>query len=382
MGFEISYQHVGLNRVGVFQQTARTKGPEGEKGREGEGEKRNEPWRRISDLVGANAETRDPKVRKRCVRKLVAWMDRRVSAQRVKIEAREWAAPKLTEAWGEFVGDWRRVERGGPSVEALCFQLGISRARLTSLLKETVGLSAGELLDGFKIRGLKKYLIGQLGEAARRLWGLPGSFAVQRCHFAGNDEPHPRPLPVSQGGENGLAGALHASNWAGGTPAPHKRALRAGAGGTTALHKRSRYFRTRAEEFSGLGDGAEEALRVSELLGSLDALREENDFRIEAFAVRLGFDSTAKFRAACLTVMGRTLAQLERVLAHEIVHYYLAAEDLELRKLAMRKDVLGFRAREVYWGCEDVPEEPFLDRWSANEAGKPGWLAKMREEFG
>ena len=121
---------------------------------------------------------------------------------------------------------------------------------------------------------------------------------------------------------------------------------------------------------------------MSELLGSLDAVREENDFRLASFVTLLGFDSAAKFRAACLTVMGRTIEQLERLLAHEIVHYYLAAEDLALRKLAMRDDVLGFRAREVYWGCEEIPDEPFLDRWSANEAGRPEWLAKMREEFG
>ena len=70
MGFDISHQHVGLNRVGVFWQRARTKGPEGEKGGRGDGEKqkRNEPWRRISDLVGKNAETRDLGVRKRCVK--------------------------------------------------------------------------------------------------------------------------------------------------------------------------------------------------------------------------------------------------------------------------------------------------------------------------
>ena len=159
-------------------------------------------------------------------------------------------------------------------------------------------------------------------------------------------------------------------------------ATRVKAGGTPALHKRSRYFRTTAAEFFGREEWEEQSLRVSELLGALDSLREENDWRIQAFAVRLGFETVGKFRAACLMVMGRTLEQLERVLAHEVVHYYLAAEDLALRKLAGREDELGVRAREVYWGAEEIPIEPFLDRWSAFEAAKPGWLVKMREEFG
>ena len=255
-------------------------------------------------------------------------------------------------AWGEDVGEWRRVSLGGLSVEGICFRLGISRARLTSLLKETMGVSAGELVDGFKIRGLRKYLIGHLREAASRLWGAPGDFAVRRCETS-----PPGPLSGFQrGGERR-------------------------AGGTPALHKRSRYFRTSAAEFLGREEWEEQGLRVSELLGALDSLREENDFRLGAFVTLLGFETVGKFRAACLMVMGRTMEQLERVLAHEIVHYYLAAEDLALRKLAGRVDELGMRAREIYWGSDEIPLEPFLDRWSAFEA-KPGWLAMMREEFG
>ena len=362
MGFDISHQHVGLNRVGVFLQTARTKGPNPTPDpspfhREGRtsAQKLNEPWRRISDLVGPNAETRDPKVRKRCVRKLVAWIDRRVSEERAKIESREVKRADWMGAWGENVSEWRRVSLGGLSVEAICFRLGISRGRLTGLLKETMSVSAGELVDGFKIRGLRKLLLGHLREAAARVWGAPGDFAVRRC------------------GDGALS---HCRK--GGTG----NASRVIAGGTPALHKRTRYFRTSAAEFLGREGWEEEGLRVSELLGALDSLREENDFRLGAFVTLLGFETVGKFRAACLTVMGRTLEQLERVLAHEIVNYYLAAEDLALRKLAGHEDEMGIRAREVYWGCENVPNEPFLDRWSANESAKPEWLAKMREEFG
>ena len=361
MGFDISHQHVGLNRVGVFLQTARTKGPNPTPDpspfhREGRtsAQKLNEPWRRISDLVGRNAETRDPKVRKRCVRNLVAWIDQRVSEERAKIESREVKRADWMGAWGENVSEWRRVSLGGLSVEAICFRLGISRGRLTGLLKESMSVSAGELIDGFKIRGLRKLLLGHLREAAARVWGCPGDFAVRRC---GVTSP-PGPLSGSQrGGERR-------------------------AGGTPALHKRTRYFRTSAAEFLGREGWEEEGLRVSELLGALDSLREENDFRLGAFVTLLGFETVGKFRAACLTVMGRTLEQLERLLAREIVHYYLAAEDFALRKLARRADELGMRAREIYWGCESIPEEPYLDRWSAFEAAKPGWLKMMREEFG
>jgi len=367
MGFGVSFQNVGINRCGKYREVCRTKNPTpGRSPFHGEGRtaalKVNEPWRRISDLVGANAETRDPKIRKRCVRKLVSWIDRKVSAERLQIENCKFQNANLTEAWGEDAFEWRRVVTSGLSVEGICFRLGISRGRLTSLLKEVMGISAGELLDGFKIRGLRRILVGQLREAASRIWGMPGDFAVRRVGIGQTNDP---PLsPLMKGGKT--AGALRAV--AGGTAAPHKR--------------RSRYFRTSASEFLGRESWEEEGLRVSELLGALDSLREENDWRIQAFAVRLGFESAGKFRAACLTVMGRTLEQLERVLAHEIVHYYLAAEDLALRKLAGREDEMGIRAREVYWGSEDVPTEPFLDRWSAAEFAKPEWIAKMREQFG
>ena len=354
MGFDVSYQKAGLNRCGEYLKTARTKGPELQKAvggkQKAETEKRNEPWRRISDLVGKNAETRDPSVRRRCVRKLVAWIDRKVSSERLRIENCKFQNANLTESWGENVSEWRRVACGGMSVEGVCFRLGISKGKLDRLLREGVGISAGELLDGFKIRGLRKYLMGQMREAAYRLWGRPGYFAQVRCLFTGGD----------------LAGRRDAGDTAGKMPAL----------------RRSRYFRTRAEEFFGREAWEEEEARVSELLGMLDRVREENEFSIEAFAVRLGFESAARFRRGCLNVMGRTLEQLERILAREIVLYYLAAEDLELREICRRDDVLGFRGREVYWGSEEVPAEPFLDRWSANLAGKPEWIEKMREEFG
>ena len=42
-----------------------------------------------------------------------------------------------------------------------------------------------------------------------------------------------------------------------------------------------------------------------------------------------------------------------------------------------------YAAREIYCGdSEVVPEEPFLDRWSAAEFAKPEWIEAMRKEFG
>ena len=112
--------------------------------------------------------------------------------------------------------------------------------------------------------------------------------------------------------------------------------------------------------------GEDERVRVEELLGRLDLAREENDWDFSGFVLRMGFESAAKFRRACLVVTGRTMRQLERIFAREIVEYYLAAEDRELRRIARREDEFGARAREIYWGREDVPCEPFSDRWAVN----------------
>jgi hypothetical protein len=115
----------------------------------------------------------------------------------------------------------------------------------------------------------------------------------------------------------------------------------------------------------------------------LDRIRDEADFRMEAFATLLGFESVKNFRKACLMVMGRTLEQLERILAREIVAFYLAAEERELRSIALREDEFGVRAREIYCGdSEKIPMEPFCDRWSALEFAKPEWLSAMMAEFG
>jgi hypothetical protein len=373
MGFGISYQKVGINRCGKFVEPCRTKGPKNltpsPSPFHGEGrtatQKLNEPWRRISDLVGANAETRDPKIRRRCARKLVSWIQRKWEAEYSKTRG-EAKKIQLTQGWDWDVGKWRCVDRGGLSLEGICFRLGMQTRALDSLLRETMKISGQELLDGFCVRGLRGCLIGQLRLAAQKLWDSPGEFAKKRCM-----RPHPpTPSPFHGEGENGD---------------PPWSPLIKGGKTAAALRapKRSRYFRTQAWEFLGLQDGEEEFIRVRELLGKLDEVRGENDFSLEAFAVSLGFGSVKSFRRACLNVMGRTLEQLERVLAKEVVDYYLAAEDRVMREICLREDQFGMRALEIYCGdAEKVPDEPFCDRWSTWEQCNPEWVAAMREQFG
>jgi hypothetical protein len=368
MGFDVSYQKVGINRCGRFVETCRTKGPKnptpGPSPFHGEGrtapQKLNEPWRRISDLVGTNAETRDPKVRKRCVRKLVTWIERKWREEYSKTSG-EAKAIKLTEEWDWEFSEWRRVAGGGVSLEGICFRLGMTPRALTGLLRETHGISAGELLDGFRVRNLRPCLIGQLRMAAQRLWDVPGEFAKRRCMKPQASENDPPWSPLIKGGKT--AGA----------------ALRA----PVHTRKRSKYFRTAPWEFLGLEEGEERRVRIEELLGMLDRVREEHDFALDLFAATLGFESVRNFRRACLNVMGRTLAQLERILAKEIVDYYLAAEERVMREICFRDDEFGFRAREVYCGdAEKIPAEPFCDLWSAWEQCKPEWLSAMMAEFG
>jgi hypothetical protein len=83
-------------------------------------------------------------------------------------------------------------------------------------------------------------------------------------------------------------------------------------------------------------------------------------------------------------VFGRTLAQIERALATEVVQFYLCAEDRELRAIACsdRLSVEVARARELYHGDEAKPEAPFVDEWAKFAELKAEWLSRMWDEFG
>ncbi len=412
VSFERSHQHVGLNRVGVYYKPVPEKGPGGagvqpasHSGKQAGGTPapHNEPWRRWTGIVGGDANRLTWKQRKRGIRRLLKKIEIRIAAGLEKQFSIETPKCGVRNGWGGDLDGWARPLSAGRSLESICVEFGIARGQLNALTREYSSLSAQDVIDGYKLGGLKKLLMGQLREAAFGLWGGPGDFARRRCIIQGSASYVDESVPHHAAQRSGVPRRPKRTQ--------HATALRSVAWHTTTgdianctqglsgrqAPKRSKYFRTRPSEFFGLLPGDEERIRTSELLGKLDALRDENDWHGENLAIQLGFENASALKRACLNVMGRKLEQLERILAREIVEYYLAAEDRELRELARRDpgrqechlvgakspDHCIYAAREIYCGdAEIVPEEPFLDRWSANEFARPEWLAAMRREFG
>ena len=371
MAYLMAHQNVGINRCGKYWETCRTKGPENQKADGGtqKAETRNQKWRRWTGMVGADALTLSRARRRAGIRRFIGKIEAFV-VKGLSNQIQVFVAPPacgVESNWGGAIDGWRRAQTAGTSVEEVCLQFGISKTQLGALTREYCSISARELLNGWKIRGLKSVLMGQLKEAAFRLWGAPGEMAYRRCMA---DQPHPpAPSPFHREGEKGAC--LRDSRDAG------------DALGSRALRKRSRYFRTRPSEFLGISDGEEELIRLRELLGKLDETRSECGWTLAGMAAGLGFENAGAFGRACLNVMGKKLAQLERALAWEIVRYYLAAEDRKMREICTRDDAFGFMAREIYCGdAETLPAEPFCDRWAAFETSMPGWLNKMQGEFG
>jgi hypothetical protein len=104
---------------------------------------------------------------------------------------------------------------------------------------------------------------------------------------------------------------------------------------------------------------------------------------MEEWAVEAGFASGARLKKAVLNVMGRTLKSLERMLAAEVVRYFICAEEKVLRDIACRAECgTVARARWLYHKSEDAPTEPFLDEWSKAEELTPEWLAWMKAALG
>jgi hypothetical protein len=181
----------------------------------------------------------------------------------------------------------------------------------------------------------------RLRAAAYALWGTPGSF-VEEKYFS---------------------------------PQRHRDAEehREGNGG-----KRSRYFRMTAEDYANESPFEERARRIGELVARM---REGFDF--EEWAAEAGFASGARLKRAVLQVMGRTLKSLEKLLAAEVVRYFICAEEKVLRDIACRAESgTVARARWLYHKSEDAPTEPFLDEWSKAEELTPAWLAWMKGELG
>jgi methylphosphotriester-DNA--protein-cysteine methyltransferase len=237
------------------------------------------------------------------------------------------------------------VQTDGFSVEAICAQLGITRWKLTQLIKEYCNLTANEYIDGLKLRNLKSFLLGRIREAARDLWGRPGYFAAHKVEgFINCQQQVPMDgLTIRTGG--------HA-------------------------HKQSKFFLIKREDLLREPQWAERARRVANLID-----RMWEGFDLESWAISAGYSTARRLKRAVLTVTGMTLQQLEEKLAGEVIDYYMCAEDRDLRNLTLRKDenAAVFRAREFYHGSEDPPTEPFCDAWANAD---PEWLAKMAGEFG
>ncbi len=248
--------------------------------------------------------------------------------------------------WNSELTSWERVKRDGFSVEAICANLGISRWKLTQLTKEYCNLTVNEVIDGIKVRHLKTYLLGRIKGAAFELWGRPGHFAAYKIEgYVSCSEKCP---------QDGML-------------------IRAGPG------KQSKYFRIKPQDLFHEPKWAEKSRRTAQLVQKM-----WEGFDLESWALAAGYTNSMRLKRAVLTVLGKTLSQLEELLAGEIIDFYQCAEDREVRNLACRKDERAevFRAREFYHNCEDRPEEPFLDMWSAAETGTPEWLARMAGEFG
>jgi hypothetical protein len=306
----------------------------------------------------------------------------------------------LTQKWERKPEEWARAKKCGMQVEEICATLQISGTRLSALVRECCGVSATELIDGFKIERVRKGMFEKLRDFARELWGVPGYMVYEKlgphgrtARSAGRGEtadaetrghgdaenvegdckadPSPRVRfahvgPLPRGGEGDRSGGRDARDTNEG---------RGDAGGTV---KRAQYFRVRNAEWRTEDEIEERERRTKELL-----LKFRRECSLEVMALELGFANSGRMKRACLNVLGKSWRAIERGLVEEVVRYYLCAEDKLLREIASREDsILAFCARELYDGSEEKPTEPFLDEWSAHEFGARDWLMRMAAAFG
>jgi hypothetical protein len=361
-----SFQHAGLNRCGEYMKTAREKGPrtdgtnDGVNGRRDE--KPNEPWRRIRGIFPNVSLSNDE--RAAGLERLAEWIKERAFSPEWT-EAGGTPAPhnvSFADEWDFATKDWACAK--GTPIELLCMQLGLSRAALTVLMKEHCGLSVGEFIDGLKIKSLKDALVLRMREAAEQLWGFPGSYVWTKLNAEG------------QGGASCSLRSSSPRSALGGPPSQRSE-------------KRSRYFRARPEDFYNESRSEERVRRTAELCdrlrGRTASQRQaghgtHSTFDLESWAMSAGFASVARLKRACLNVFGKSLSEIESLLAAEVLQFYLCAEDKELRDIASRENEIQivFRARELYHKSEHAPKPPFLDEWSKFEELKPEWLSRMR----
>ncbi|HYF48253.1 MAG TPA: hypothetical protein VEJ63_02540 [Planctomycetota bacterium] len=293
-------------------------------------------WRRITGITLAIEDRLSIKARRAGIRRLIHWIERKwaetpIQNSEFKIRNCDADNISITRTWTLPLETWRHSRIDERSLESLCAELEITPHQLNRLIREHSNISASELLDGFRVRKLRKAMFECLREAAAELWGRPGThawtllsvqnseFKIQNCGYLDS------PLPDRE-----------------------DRALE--------LHRRTSELATKLRE----------------------------DFYAQTWAVALGFASRARLNRAIQHVFGMNLKQFERILACDVVRYYMACEDKVLREAACRdeEDFTTMRARHLYCKSDLKPDEPFLDEYSKAEAFAQEWLEWMKTAFG
>ncbi|HEY3323781.1 MAG TPA: hypothetical protein VGP72_25240 [Planctomycetota bacterium] len=355
-------------------------------------------WRRVTGLTFDFEARATAKQRRWGLRQLVKWIKGRASDERrSNADAPSPLTPlprggegdrkriSLTQKWEREPEEWARAKKCGMQVEEICARLQISSTRLSALVREACGVSASELIDGFKIERVRKGLFERLRDLARELWGVPGYMVYEKLGPHGRTETESQNSKVkSQKKRNEEAAGTDvlrdgdADRECKADPSPCVRFAHVGPLPRGGEGKRPQYFRVRNAEWRTEDEIEERERRTKELLKKMRA-----ECNLEVMALELGFANGSRMKRACLNVLGKSWRAIERELVEEVVRYYLCAEDKLLREIASREDsILTFCARELYDGTEEKPEAPFLDNWSLQERFARDWLMRMAEAFG
>ncbi|HEY3318988.1 MAG TPA: hypothetical protein VGP72_00730 [Planctomycetota bacterium] len=142
-------------------------------------------WRRLTGLTFDYEERVTRKARKEGLKRLLRWLKRTANntrlqhrgAEDTEVTARKQREEKelsLTRSWDIAPEQWVRAEVCGTQLEELCQRLEISSARLTSLTRECCGMTALEVIDGFKV-GRARTDTDEHGRARSLFRGLLGS---------------------------------------------------------------------------------------------------------------------------------------------------------------------------------------------------------------
>ncbi len=254
----------------------------------------------------------------------------------------------LIKEWSTSADSWSCVKARGPSLESLCRDLQIVKPELNHLMQEHCGLNADEVIDNFRLSKLRGALRDRVRQCARELWGSPGDVAMTKVHELREAEEFARQKRVKA--------RLNGDEVD--DPQAGKREFPSPTGEEREIEKTE---------------------RTAKLLRAL-----EQTFDHEMWAQALGFTTLNKLKNACLRVLGRTLKSVMRIVAEEVVTFYIASEWKAMRRLASEdsNDIYTRCARRLYWNSLDKPGEPFVDEWSAYEELKRDWLEGMVKEFG